>query len=136
MLQKDNEKQKNILIVDDDDDLAASMKLSLESKGYTVIHAPAVSDAAGMIELKLPDLIIMDVMMKHACDGFDFSRKLKRNEKYKDIPILMVTAVSEKTGFQYSPDMGDSSWLPVDGYMTKPVDMNELVKKIEALLTR
>ncbi len=65
----------------------------------------------GMERLKeaKPDLIILDVMMRTSQEGFEFSRELKHNEQYKDIPILMLTGVKQKTGLDFKSAAGDES---------------------------
>lgn len=125
---------KKIFIVDDDADFIAGTKVVLESAGYQVFAAGKVREALEKIGEAAPDLIIMDVMLEKMSDGFDLSRKLKSDEKYKKIPILMVTAVGEKTGFRYSPDSGDKLWLPVDEFMEKPVASDVLTAKVAKLL--
>ena len=68
------------------------MKIVLESKGYAVDAATDSKEAAKCISSQKPDLIILDVMMSTKSEGFDFSRGLKKDPKYRDIPILMLTA--------------------------------------------
>jgi CheY-like chemotaxis protein len=90
----------------------------------------------GLMKLKnkKPDLIILDVMMETRDEGFNFARKLKKDEEYKAIPILMLTAIKESTGFDFKSEVGDDKWLPVDDYCDKLVKMEELMVKIEKLL--
>lgn len=126
---------KKILIVDDDPDFVEATKVVLESKGYEVYFATNKGEAIERIKSKLPDLIIMDVMMDRMSDGFDLTRKLKSDERYKKIPILMLTSVKTKTGFKFSAAAGDEGWLPVDDYAEKPLGPNELISKVEKLLS-
>jgi CheY-like chemotaxis protein len=81
-----------------------------------------------------PDLIILDVMMRTSQEGFELSRELKHNAKFKDIPILMLTAVKQKTGLDFKTEAGDQSWLPVEEFLDKPVKPNVLLEKVEDLL--
>jgi two-component system, OmpR family, alkaline phosphatase synthesis response regulator PhoP len=123
-----------ILIVDDDADITEAMKIVLESKGYVVDTAIDSQDAARHIVSQKPNLIILDVMMKTKSEGFDFARDLKRNPNYRDIPILMLTAVKGKTGIDFKPEAGDESWLPVEEFLDKPVKPEQLLEKVELLL--
>lgn len=125
-----------ILIVDDDQDITESMKVVLESKGYKVI--PAYSGKEGLEKTKQqgPDLIILDIMMEKGDSGFDVCRELKKDQRYKNIPILMLTAIKEKTGMDFKKEAGDEVWLPVDDYVEKPLKPEELITKVEALLRR
>jgi CheY-like chemotaxis protein len=123
-----------ILIVDDDPDITEAMTVILENKGYQVSSAGDSSEGMERLQESRPDLIILDVMMRTHQEGFEMSRELKQNPKYKDIPILMLTAVKEKTGIDFKPDAGDESWLPVDGFLDKPVKPDVLLDKVKALL--
>jgi two-component system alkaline phosphatase synthesis response regulator PhoP len=123
-----------ILIVDDDPDITEVMRIILEHSGYTVRSAP--DGGAGMDRLReaKPDLIILDVMMRTSQEGFEFARELKHNVQYKDIPILMLTAIKQKTGLDFKPEAGDESWLPVQEFLDKPVKPAALLEKVEDLL--
>jgi CheY-like chemotaxis protein len=123
-----------ILIVDDDADITEIMRIVLENKKYSVDTASDSKDALNHIESQKPDLIILDVMMSTKSEGFDFSRDLKKNPKYRDIPILMVTAVKENTGIDFKSEAGDETWLPVDEFLDKPVKPEQLIEKVESLL--
>jgi CheY-like chemotaxis protein len=123
-----------ILIVDDDADITEAMRIVLENKGYSVDAAIDSKEAADHIKFQKPDLIILDVMMHTKSEGFDFARNLKNNPSYRDIPILMLTAIKEKTGIDFKPEAGDETWLPVNEFLDKPVKPEQLVAKVESLL--
>ena len=131
-----NMSHKKILIIDDDADIVESTKIVLEAKGYKVFSAANKQNALIQVKEVMPDLIIIDVMLEKMSDGFDFSRELKSDEKYKKIPMLMLTAIGEKTGFKFSEVAGDKAWLPVDDYAEKPVKPEELISRIEKLLSK
>jgi len=125
-----------ILIVDDDPDITEAMKIVLENQDYNVKTANGIEQAMESLKAGCPDLMILDVMMNTQQDGFILSRQLKQDDKYKNIPILMLTAVQEKTGLDFSPAAGDETWLPVEEFMSKPVKPDVLVQKVEALLNK
>jgi len=125
-----------ILIIDDDPDIVETMKIILESKNYEVALAKGGEEGLKMTRQSKPDLIILDVMMKSMDEGFDVARALKINKDHKDIPVLMLTAIKEKTGLGFEKDAGDPDWLPVDGYCEKPLKPEELISKIEMLLKK
>jgi len=127
---------KKILIVDDDADYVMATGVLLEAKGYKVFSAKDRKDGLEKVGSLMPDLIIMDVMMEKMSDGFDLAREIKSDKRYKEIPILMLTAVEEKTGFNFSAIAGDQAWLPVDDYAEKPVKPAELIEKVERLITK
>jgi CheY-like chemotaxis protein len=125
-----------ILIIDDDPDIVEAMKIVLESKNYEVAIAKSGEDGLKRTRQSKPDLIILDVMMESMDKGFDVARNLKKDENHKDIPILMLTAIKEKTGLGFEKEAGDPDWLPVDGYCEKPLKPDELILKVEMLLRK
>lgn len=125
-----------ILIVDDDPDFVAVMKVVLQGERYTVATASDREEGMNQIQADKPDLIIMDVMMSTWSDGFEMSRELKKDPRYEDIPILMLTGVEEKTGIGFKSTAGDPEWLPVNGFLDKPVEPQVLLDEVKSLLSR
>lgn len=125
---------EKILIIDDDIDLVDAMKLVLENKGYTVESAESGREGLDKLNIINPDLIILDVMMESGDSGFDAARTIRQNPNNKNIPILMLTAIKEKIGFDFSAEAGDTDWLPVDDYVEKPIQPDALLNKVEKLL--
>jgi len=125
--------QRKILIVDDDPDITEAMKIVLENAGYAVDSAKDGDEGMERIRTTKPDLVILDVMMNTMREGFALSRELKKDPEYKDIPVLMVTGVKEKTGLDFKPAAGDESWLPVEEYLDKPVEPSLLLQKVTTL---
>jgi CheY-like chemotaxis protein len=133
---RENMKQAKILIVDDDPDITEVMRIVLENQGYTVDSAKDGDEGIKHMKVAKPDLIILDVMMNTISEGFLLSRELKKNPEYKDIPLLMVTAIKEKTGIDFKLAVGDESWLPVEEYLDKPVKPEVLLDKVRSLLKK
>ena len=125
---------KKILIVDDDPDITYAMQMILEGHGYQVGSAVNSATARSKMEQEKPDLIILDVMMDTLHEGFDFDRELKHNPEYKDIPVLMLTAVKERFGLDFKSEAGDQEWLPVEEFLDKPLKPTVLLEKVEKLL--
>lgn len=125
-----------ILIVDDDPDFVAVVKVILEGDHYDVATAFDKVEGMKRIEVDKPDLIIMDVMMSTWSDGFEMSRELKKDPRYEDIPILMLTGVEEKTGIGFKSTAGDPEWLPVNGFLDKPVEPQVLLDEVNRLLSQ
>ncbi len=118
---------KKILIVDDEADIVEILQFVLESQGYECITA-----FDGEVGLKLareanPDLIILDVMMPKM-SGYKISRLLKFDEKYKNIPILMITARSQEKDKELGEETG------ADEYITKPFQIENVVERVMAYL--
>jgi len=119
---------KKILIVDDEKDILLTLGKRLESEGYTVITADNGSDAIVLARSKLPDIILLDVLMP-GIDGGKIAEKLKDNLETKNIPVIFLTALLSKTEeCQYNHTIG--------GHITfaKPVDTGELLTQIKKLL--
>ena len=96
--------QGRILIIDDDPDITEAMTVVLENKGYEVRSARDGNEGMERLKEARPDLIILDVMMRTSQEGFEFSREIKHNAQFKDIPILMLTAVKEKKGLDFKSE--------------------------------
>ena len=128
--------QGRILIIDDDPDITEAMSVVLAHKGYTVDSAGDSSEGKEKLAANRPDLIVLDVMMRTSQEGFELSRELKQNEAYKDIPILMLTAVKDKTGLDFKATAGDEAWLPVEAFLDKPVKPDVLLEKVASLLRK
>ena len=127
--------QGKILIVDDDPDITEAMTVVLENKGYEVRSALDSDQGLDRLKETRPDLIILDVMMRTSQEGFEFAREIKQNAQFKDIPILMLTAVKQKKGLDFEPAAGDEAWLPVQAFLDKPVKPDLLIEKVQDLLS-
>ncbi len=126
-----------ILIVDDDLDLTKALKVTLESENYSVITASDRMEGMEKIKAERPDLIILDVMMTTWQDGFEMARELKKDSQFiKNIPILMMTGVKDKTGIDFKSTAGDPTWCPVDGFLDKPVEPEVLLTEVRKLLQK
>ena len=117
----------NILIVEDDPKLLTLFSTVLERHHYLVHKATNGEEALEVLDQQYIDLVISDLMMPHM-DGFELSR-LTRNA-YPDLPILIITA---KEQFQ---DIRAAFKTGIDDYMVKPINVNEMVLRVEALLRR
>lgn len=124
-----------IVVVDDDVDLLKALKIILESQRYTVITASTKEEGLEKIQTEEPDLAILDVMMATSEDGFTLARELKKNERLKNMPLLMLTGVKEKTGIDFKSVAGDPTWCPVDGFLDKPVEPEDLLGEVKRLLS-
>ena len=125
-----------ILIVDDDPDLTKARQATLESEQYTVVTAADRTEGMEKIRAEKPDLTILDVMMATWQDGFEMARELKRDAEFKDMPILVLTGVKDKTGINFKSTAGDPTWCPVDGFLDNPVEPDVLLAEVKKLLQR
>ena len=120
---------KKILVVDDEADLVKTIRFSLETKGYTVLVSYNGEDALNQARKEHPDLVLLDIMLPKL-DGYKVCRLLKFDERYKHIPIMMLTAKTQEKDKILAMETG------ADEYITKPFDMDELIEKIKAYLNK
>ena len=128
--------QKTILVIDDDEDICLAVKALLESRDYNVEMASTKEEGLKKFSSIKPDLAILDVMMVSWQDGFELARELKKDPDLKNIPILMLTGVEDKTGFEFKSTAGDPEWLPVEGFLDKPVEPEVLLAEVKKLLNK
>lgn len=121
--------KKTILVIDDDIDLVEIIRVTLENEGFDVIDAQNGKRGLAMTREKNPDLILLDVMMGQVDEGFQVAYELKGDAATKDIPILMLTAVADQTGFDFDPSK-DQDFLPVNEFLEKPISPRRLVDMV------
>ncbi len=119
--------QKTILVVDDDYMLLQNIILILELYGFSTLRATGAREALEIIALNKPNLIISDVMMGDI-DGFQFLKLLKENISYRDIPVILLTALADVV------DKNKGMSVGAQAFITKPFNSKELVKTINQLL--
>lgn len=117
----------NILIVDDDKNTRLFLKAVLEGAGYSVMTAENGVDALNVLDTRHIDLIVLDIMMPKM-DGYEFTRALRENDN--NLPILMISAK------QLPADKHKGFLVGTDDYITKPIDDEEMLYRIKALLRR
>ncbi len=117
----------HILVVDDDKSTRRLLRAVLEAEHYTVTTAGDGEEALAAMEREHIDLVVLDIMMPHM-DGYEFTTLLRGTNN--DLPILMVTAR------QLPEDKKQGFLVGTDDYMTKPIDEEEMLLRIKALLRR
>jgi two-component system alkaline phosphatase synthesis response regulator PhoP len=119
--------KEKLLIVDDEADFVTTLSERLEAKGFDIVKAFDGEEGLRKARSEKPDLIILDIMMPRM-GGYDVCRKLKIDDNFKDIPVLMLTAKFEPNDIEFGKEMG------ADAYVTKPVELELLLCKVTALL--
>ncbi len=127
-----------ILIVEDDEDFAATTAKVLETSGHETRIELDTDRAMTSMEKKRPDLVVLDVMFpEDSAAGFELARAIRQSkEKLGDIPVLMLTAVNAKFPLGFGSGDIDDKWLPVSDFLEKPVDFDVLKNKVDALLQK
>ncbi|MBR2430327.1 response regulator transcription factor [bacterium] len=118
-----------ILVIDDDKAINELIKINLELQGYRVIQAYNGTEGFALAKQESPELIVLDVMMPEV-DGFTVAQRIRQFDKISDIPIIMLTALSELNNKVNGFNLG------VDDYLTKPFEIEELIVRVRALLKR
>lgn len=121
--------RRTILIVDDEAAIREMLRMALELADYDCLDAENIQQAYRMIVDERPDLILLDWMLPGG-SGIELLRRLKRDDAHADIPVIMLTAMTQEDNLVQGLDVG------ADDYMTKPVAVRELVARIKALLRR
>lgn len=123
---------KRILVVDDEPDFAAIVQDNLKKEGFAVEIAYDGVEAIEKVKAHPPDAIILDVMMPEK-DGYAVCAELKADEKYRDIPIIMLTAVADHvSSTNYTHHDGLS--MEADDYLPKPASAEEILARVKDLL--
>lgn len=122
-------KKKKILIIEDDIDLVEALRIVLEKEGYEVIDAQEGEKGYDLAVKERPDLVILDVMMGTQDEGFHVAYKIRQNKDIADVPIIMLTAVGQETGFTFDKEK-DEDFLPVEEFVEKPIAPVKLVDLI------
>lgn len=118
-----------ILVIDDDLAINELIKVNLELCGYDVCQAYDGTKGFALCKQETPSLVVLDVMMPEV-DGFTVAQRIRKNDTTKNIPILMLTALSQIHDKVKGFDIG------VDDYLVKPFEMEELQVRVRALLKR
>ncbi len=124
---------RKILIIDDDIDLVEAMRLTLESAGFTVIDAQEGEKGIEKARTEKPDLVLLDVMMGTQDEGFHVAYQMRNDPAMSDLPIIMLTAVGQETGFSFDKEK-DEDFLPVNEFIEKPVNPERLVEIVKTNL--
>ena len=124
------EGQKKILVVDDEPDARDFFITVLEDNGYATVSARDGNEALQRLEEGLPDLVTLDITMPEK-SGVGVYRKLKEVEAYKEIPVIIITGVSD----DFKQFISTRRQVPPpEGYLSKPIEPEQLLEKVAELL--
>ena len=125
--------KKRILIIDDNPHFVKMNRTALEAAGYEVEAAYNAEEGFTKVEYGQPDAIVLDLMMERHDSGFKLAQRLKTHPVYRDIPVLMLTAVGEATGYRFSMEE-DGYWMNTDDFADKPLPPDQLIERLEKLI--
>jgi len=120
---------EKILIVDDDRDFVEAVSAFLEAHNYVVLKAQDGREGLKLAKMQRPDLIIMDIIMNERTEGFFTVQEIRRTTELETVPIFILSSL-----YSQAPDFGippNSSWLAHDEFLSKPVNMPDLLEKVQ-----
>jgi CheY-like chemotaxis protein len=120
-----------VLVVDDDPDFVKVTTKVLETGGYEVVSAGNGAQALKSMRQELPDVVLLDIMMSYILDGLDVSREMAEDPALKDLPVIMVTSLTGVKGSQVFPT---DEYVPVDEWLSKPIDPDALLARVSEAL--
>lgn len=120
--------QKRVLIVDDDPDIVLVSRLILESAGYEVDEAENGMDCLAKMRDKLPDLVLMDVMMANPLDGYYTTQQIADDPDLRKIPIVMISSIANS---QYAESFPTNQYIEIREFISKPIDPDNLLKTVK-----
>ena len=119
--------KKKVLIVDDEHDIVETIRFSLELEDFECLVAYDGEEALLKAKREDPDLILLDIMLPKT-NGYQVCRLLKSDQEYSHIPIIMLTAKTQESDKFWGKESG------ADDYVTKPFEMEKLIRKIQEYL--
>lgn len=131
---------KKILLIDDDKDMTENIARVLRSKGYEVLEAHSGAEGLKIALKEKPDLLILDIIMETDTAGFEIADQIRSERsfsKYKTIrytPIIILTAINQVTHYRFSLDEKNNFLPKINGFLTKPVNFDELLEKIKTVI--
>jgi len=125
--------KKNILVVDDDQDILEQVSLTMKADGHTVATARSQEEAEETLLQFIPDLAIIDLMMENMDSGFTLCHHLKK--LYPEVPVILLTAVAASTGLDFAVRHDDAaSWMKADILLDKPARPEQLRAEARRLM--
>ena len=125
------------MIIDDDRDIIDNIRMILEANDYTVVAKMNTDNIVADIEAENPDVVLLDIVFpEDAQAGFKAAREIALQENLKSIPILILSAVNQlnNLGFSFTENDISPNFMPVSGFIEKPVRPDELLDKIGSFI--
>ena len=122
-------RKPKVIIVDDDRETREMLTLALELEGFDVAQAANGLRLISVLHVDRPDVILLDVMMSWI-DGFELCRAIKKNEEFRDIPVIFISAKKTPQDVRVGLDAGAVDYFP------KPIDVDKLTRRIHELLAQ
>jgi DNA-binding response OmpR family regulator len=121
----------NVLVVDDDPDYVLAARYTLTNQGYAVTSACNAAEALAAMQVRKPDLILLDVMMDTPLEGVSLAKQLAQDQSLSKIPVIMISSIDSS---QYAHLLPDDLNIPIDAWIGKPLDPDHLLKTVKRFL--
>jgi DNA-binding response OmpR family regulator len=126
---------KNILMIDDDPDFVEGIKSILVTAGYNVDVTYNPKDGLKALQDKTYDLLLLDIMMGRGAEGIMIARKLRKDTKLREMPVLIITGIREQMAFLFPGEPVHPRFVAVDELVEKPVEPKLLLDKVSTLIS-
>ncbi len=126
--------QKKLIIIDDDPDYVAGIKSVLETANYSVDVAYNPKDGFKALQTNRYDLLLLDIMMGRGAEGVALARKIRKDPKLRELPVLIITGLREQIAFLFPGQSVHPHFVENDELLEKPVEPKLLLEKVSSLL--
>ena len=123
-----------IMMIDDDPDFVAGIKSILEKANYSVNVAYNPKDGFQALQAEHYDLLLLDIMMGRGAEGVALARKIRKDPKLKEMPVLIITGIREQIAFLFPGQAVHPHFVETDELVEKPVEPKLLLEKVSLLL--
>lgn len=121
--------RRNVLVVEDNHDLRRAMCELFEANGYAVCEAPDGRTAREHLNRSTPDLVCIDLVLPES-SGYELCEEIRSSERHASVPVLVISGRSDASGRAHAIEAG------ANGFVAKPFDSSELIRRVAALLDR
>lgn len=126
--------QKRLLIIDDDPDFVEAIKSILDAAGYIVDVTYNPKTGLQALQGQVYDLLLLDIMMGRGAEGIMIARKLRKDPKLREMPVLIITGIREQMAFLFPGEPVHPRFVAVDEVVEKPVEPKLLLEKVSTLI--
>ncbi|TSA47270.1 MAG: response regulator [Chloroflexi bacterium] len=126
--------QKRLIIIDDDPDYVAGIKSVLETANYSVDVAYNPKEGFKALQTNRYDLLLLDIMMGRGAEGVALARKIRKDPKLRELPVLIITGLREQIAFLFPGQSVHPHFVENDELIEKPVEPRLLLEKVSSLL--
>ncbi len=125
---------KKLLIIDDDPDFVSGIRTILNVAGYATDVAYNPKDGLNLLQKEPYDLLLLDIMMGRGAEGLMIARKLRKDPRLREMPVLIITGVREQIAFLFPGEPLHPRFVETDALMEKPIEPKLLLEKVSALM--